>query len=117
GQGQGGNDALRPDQGAHHLPHEIGGPPRSMQTKKGGHRPPFSQGGPRPAPHRLRNRPYTVAGSSFSGSACTSSTISPSTTSTPTRPPLTSLPNSSSSASGRLILSCSRRAIGRAPIS
>ena len=46
-------------------------------------------------------RSYTVTGNSFSGSACTSSTISPSTTSTPTRPPLTSLPKSSSSASAR----------------
>src|SRR5688500_10082816 len=32
-----------------------------------------------------------------------------------TSPPLTSLPNNSSSASGCLIFSCTRRAIGRAP--
>src|SRR5690606_11278694 len=100
--GQGGDDALRPDQGPHHLPHEV---------REKGVRFTSCLAGSEPDPLF-----HTVAGSSFSGSGWASTTSWPSRTSTVTLPPSASLPNSSSSASGRLIRSWISRAIGRAPI-
>ncbi len=68
---------------------------------------------------RRGRQPYcSVAGSAgvSVGSVVSASSLPSAVTPIFTVPPAASLPNSSSSASGRLICSCIRRAIGRAPI-